>query len=139
MTKSFVNVFEVHNMDMKQGDTLKIQGRIRDDADKFAVNLGSCVDHIALHFNPRFHDERDGAVIVCNSKRHGSWESDQRDSNFPFSHGAEVKIQITFTGENFEIKLPNGDVIVFPNRLALDKITYLSVDKIFKMISFKFS
>uniref|UniRef100_UPI00398F05EA galectin-2-like n=1 Tax=Pristiophorus japonicus TaxID=55135 RepID=UPI00398F05EA len=131
--------FEVHNMDMKRGDTLKIKGRIADNCSSFVVNLGSSADHIAMHFSPRFHDERDGAVIVCNSKRHGSWECEQRDSNFPFSHGAEVKIQITFKEENFEITLPNGHVIVFPNRLALGKITYLGVGKNFKTISLKFN
>uniref|UniRef100_UPI00398EDFFB galectin-2-like n=1 Tax=Pristiophorus japonicus TaxID=55135 RepID=UPI00398EDFFB len=126
--------FEVHNMDMTHGDTLKIKGRIADNCSRFAVNLGSCADHIALHFNPRFDD----VTIVCNSMCNGSWESEQRDSNFPFSKGVEVKIQITFKGENFEIKLPNGHVIVFPNRLALGKITYLGVDENFKMVSFKF-
>uniref|UniRef100_UPI00398EC3DF galectin-2-like n=1 Tax=Pristiophorus japonicus TaxID=55135 RepID=UPI00398EC3DF len=127
--------FEMHNMDMKQGDTLKIKGKVTDDGDRFAVNLGSCADHIALHFNPRFDD----VTIVCNSMCNGSWESEQRDSNFPFSKGVEVKIHITFKGDNFEIKLPNDHVIEFPNRLSLDKITYLAVHGNFKMISFKCS
>ncbi|XP_067830300.1 galectin-2-like isoform X2 [Heptranchias perlo] len=130
--------FEVHNMDMKTGDTLKIKGKIADDADKFMVNLGSSEGHIAMHLNPRFHDDIDGAVIVCNSMCNHCWDSEHRDSNFPFSKGEEVKVCITFKGDNFEIKLPNGHMIEFPNRLSLDKVTYMSVQGDFKMVSFKY-
>ncbi|XP_048377423.1 galectin-2-like [Stegostoma tigrinum] len=130
--------FEVHNINLTSGGTLKIKGKITEEADRFAVNLGSSSHHIALHFNPRFHDNVDGTVIVCNSKEDDCWGSEQRDMEFPFSKGDEVKVYITFKGDSFEIKLPNDHVVEFPNRLSLDKIDYMTVWGDFKLTSFKF-
>ncbi|GCB62755.1 galectin-2-like [Scyliorhinus torazame] len=124
---------EVHNMGMKSGDTLKIKGKITDDANRFMVNLGSSEGHIGLHFNPRF----DETVIVCNSKCDGCWGTEHRDGGFPFSKGVEVKLHITFEGDGFKVKLPNDHVIEFPNRLSLDEVNYMSVHGDFKMASFK--
>ncbi|XP_078387756.1 galectin-2-like [Cetorhinus maximus] len=130
---------EVFNMDMKSGTTLKIKGKITDDANRFAVNLGSNLDKIGLHFNPRFDDGTDGTVIICNTMCDDCWGDEQREYEFPFSKGDEVKIHITFSGDTFEIQLPNGHVTKFPNRLSLDKVEHMSVDGDFKMISFKLS
>ncbi|XP_067875690.1 galectin-2-like [Heterodontus francisci] len=130
---------ELHNMVMKCGDVMKITGTIPDDAERFAVNMGSSTDQIGLHFNPRFNDGTDGEVIICNSKRDGCWDSEQRDSNFPFSKGVKVKFSITFKGDNFEIQLPNDHKIEFPNRLSLVQVTYISVHGDFKLTSFKCS
>ncbi|XP_060705448.1 galectin-2-like isoform X1 [Hemiscyllium ocellatum] len=130
--------FEMHNVNLKSGQTLKIKGKITDDADRFAVNLGSNEGHLGLHFNPRFHDDVDGAVIVCNSKCDGCWGSEQREMEFPCAKGIEIKLYVTFKGDSFEIKLPNDHVIEFPNRLSLDKIDYISVWGDFEIASFKF-
>ncbi|XP_078064138.1 galectin-2-like [Mustelus asterias] len=131
--------FELRNIALKSGETLKIKGKIPDDANRFAVNLGSDKDHIGLHFNPRFDDDADGTVIVCNSMCEDCWDSEQRECEFPFNKGEEVKFYITLKGDSFEIKLPNDHVMVFPNRLSLDKVSYMSVHGDFKMVSFKLS
>ncbi|XP_019650056.1 galectin-2 isoform X2 [Ailuropoda melanoleuca] len=65
--------FEMTNMDMKLGTTLKIKGKIASDADGFVINLGQGSEKLNLHFNPRFRD----SVIVCNS-REGRWGQEQR-------------------------------------------------------------
>lgn len=127
---------EIRNVEMKVGDTMKIKGKISDEADRFAVNLGSDADHIGLHFQPRFHDCDDGAVIVCNSKCAGCWDSEQREHDFPFNKGDKFKMSITFKGDVFAIKLPNDSVIEFPNRLSLETVTFVSVDGDFKLVSF---
>ncbi|XP_041033404.1 galectin-2-like [Carcharodon carcharias] len=128
---------EIFNVDMKSGTTLELKGKIRDDASRFVVNLGSNADKIGLHFNPRFNDDVDGTVIVCNTKCDDCWGEEHRESEFPFSKGDEVKIHITFSGDTFEIKIPNGHVMKFPNRLSLDQVDYVSLNGDFKMISFK--
>ncbi|XP_069765496.1 galectin-1-like isoform X2 [Narcine bancroftii] len=122
---------------MKSGDTLKLKGKISDDADRFAVNLGSSPDNITLHFNPRFHDGDDGAVVICNSKCDDCWDSEQRHFNFPFCKGEKFKIHITFTGDAFTIKLPDDSRIEFPNRLSLDTINFVSISGDVKFVSLR--
>ncbi|XP_072129188.1 galectin-2-like [Mobula birostris] len=129
---------EVHNIKMKVGDTLKIKGKVLDDANRFSLNLGSNWENIALHFNPRFDDANDGAVIVCNSKCDNCWDSEQRESNFPFAKGEKFKLCITLKEDTFEITLSNDCTIEFPNRLSLDTINFLSVAGDVKFDSFGF-
>ncbi|XP_053107543.1 galectin-2 isoform X2 [Hemicordylus capensis] len=116
--------FEILNLDMNSGDSVKIKGKISDDTNGFVINLGQSSSELGLHFNPRFNE----SVIVCNSKCSNTWQSEQRDRHLPFSKGSEVK---------FRVKLPDGHETEFPNRNGYDKITYLSVKGGFRVISFK--
>ncbi|XP_007910144.1 uncharacterized protein LOC103191020 isoform X2 [Callorhinchus milii] len=129
---------EMFNLDIQPGTTLKVKGKISEEAERFALNLGNSTDNLALHFNPRFNDPADGDVIVCNSKCDGNWDSEHRDTNFPFSKGSDFKFYITFKGDKFEIKLQNDHVIEFPNKTPLDKITYLTIYGDAKLVSVKF-
>ncbi|MBN3302431.1 galectin-2 [Amia ocellicauda] len=131
--------FEVKNMELRVGDKLKVKGRVLEDAERFQIDLGRDPDHLALHFNPRFHDDTDGEVIVCNSKCDGSWGSEQRDRAFPFEKGAEVKLTVKVTGEGFEVELPDNRELFFSDRLGLDTLNYIRVRGHFKVTSFKFS
>nr|XP_012642632.1 galectin-2 isoform X3 [Microcebus murinus] len=81
--------FEIRNMNMKPGTTLKIKGRIPDDANSFAINLGQGSDELNLHFNPRFTE----SIIVCNTKDGSSWGQEQRDNHQCFTPGSEVKVR----------------------------------------------
>ena len=60
---------------------------------RFQIDLGSGEDDLALHFNPRFHDDSDGAVLVCNSKAAGSWGDEKREIHNPLHRGTEVKVR----------------------------------------------
>ncbi|KAK1150525.1 galectin-2-like [Acipenser oxyrinchus oxyrinchus] len=131
-------VFEVKNVDLKVGDKMKIKGKIADDAKRFCLDMGKDSEELGLHFNPRFHDDVDGAVIVCNSKHGGCWGSEQRDPNFPFQKGEIVKFTVKVLSDCFEIELPSGHIVAFPNHLSLDKISYIRVKGDFKVTSFKF-
>ncbi|KAG8436282.1 hypothetical protein GDO86_007405, partial [Hymenochirus boettgeri] len=126
--------FELANLELKHGDILKIKGKLTDDAKNFSFNLGHSSSDIVLHFNPRLHEK----TIVCNSKRSNNWETEQRSSHMCFTPGSDVKVSIKFNGSNFEVKLPDGHEITFPNRFGFDKITYLSVIGDFKVKSFKY-
>uniref|UniRef100_A0A8C5QNM7 Galectin n=1 Tax=Leptobrachium leishanense TaxID=445787 RepID=A0A8C5QNM7_9ANUR len=125
--------FELHDLDLKNGNTLKIKGKLSGDARNFSFNLGRGSSDIGLHFNPRLHEN----TIVCNSKRSNNWESEQRSGHMCFSPGTDVKVSIKFSGDKFEVKLPDGNEISFPNRHGYDKINYLSVKGDFKVSSFK--
>ncbi|KAM3915526.1 galectin-2-like [Leptodactylus fuscus] len=126
--------FEILNLELKSGESLKLKGQLPGDAKNFSFNLGRSSSDIGLHFNPRLTEN----TIVCNSKRSNSWESEQRDGHQCFSPGTDVKISIKFTGDKFDVKLPDGHEISFPNRHGYDKLTYLSVKGDFKVTSFKY-
>nr|XP_023394430.1 galectin-2 [Loxodonta africana] len=124
--------FEIKNMDMKLGATLKIKGKIANDAVGFVINLGQGAEKLNLHFNPRFNE----STIVCNS-RDGSWGQEQRSNHLCFSPGSEVKFTVTFENKQFKVTLPDGHVLTFPNRLGHSHLSYLGVKGGFKISSFK--
>ncbi|XP_045042946.2 galectin-2 isoform X1 [Desmodus rotundus] len=125
--------FEIMNMDMKLGTTLKIKGKIADDANGFVINLGQGTDTLDLHFNPRFGE----STIVCNSWDGNNWGQEQREDHMCFSPGSEVKFTVTFESDKFKVKLPDGYQLTFPNRLGHSHLSYLSVLGGFSLFSFK--
>ncbi|KAM7386446.1 hypothetical protein PAMA_009186 [Pampus argenteus] len=128
---------ELNNVDLRTGDQLKIKGLIMHDADRFQIDLGCNADDLALHFNPRFHDDTDGAVVVCNSKTDGCWGVEKREINNPLHRGTDVKIVLKLAGDMFEVELPDGQELQFPNRVGMDVISYIRVTGDIKLTSFK--
>ncbi|XP_019370795.1 PREDICTED: galectin-2 [Gavialis gangeticus] len=125
--------FEIVNLDVKPGEVLKIKGKISDDADRFEFNIGKSSSDLALHFNPRF----DESIIVCNSCCSDHWQEEYREHHIPFSKGSQVKILIHFLGDKFQVRLPGGHELEFPNRHNYEKISYLSVKGGFRVTAFK--
>ncbi|XP_004374090.1 galectin-2 [Trichechus manatus latirostris] len=120
-------------MGMKSGATLKIKGKITNDADGFEINLGQRAEKLNLHFNPRFKE----STIVCNSFD-GCWGQEQRSNHLCFRPGSDVKFIMTFEKDQFKVTLPDGHVLTFPNRLGHCHLSYLSVKGGFQISSFKF-
>lgn len=60
---------------------------------RFQIDLGRDADDLALHFNPRFHDDTDGSVLVCNSKAAGCWGEEKREIHNPLQRGTDVKVR----------------------------------------------
>ncbi|NWV72849.1 LEG2 protein, partial [Dasyornis broadbenti] len=125
--------FEVLNLDMKPGSILKVKGKIFADAVGFSINLGCSSRDLALHFNPRFNE----SVIVCNSKCSDAWQTEHRDSHFPFCKGSTVKFFIQMLPDKFCVKLLDGHEVHFPIRHCYRKINYMNIAGGFKMISLK--
>ncbi|KAG5274145.1 hypothetical protein AALO_G00159680 [Alosa alosa] len=125
---------ELKNIVLRSGDQLKIQGIIVSDANRFQIDLGTDKDNLAMHFNPRFRDE---VVIVCNSKHESTWGDEERHARNPLHPGTMVKVRVKLAGNLFEVELPDGEEIQFPNREGLDVITYVRVKGDFKLTSFK--
>ncbi|XP_056263793.1 galectin-2-like [Pseudoliparis swirei] len=128
---------ELKNVHIRAGDQLKVRGVILHDAERFEIDLGRSADDLALHFNPRFRDDTDGAVIVCNSKAAGCWGDEKREINNPLQRGADVKMVLKLTGDMFEVELPDGHEVQFPNRDGMDIISYIKIAGDFKLTSFK--
>ncbi|NXW16174.1 LEG2 protein, partial [Circaetus pectoralis] len=124
---------EIFNLDMKTGDTLKVKGKISSDADGFSINLGCSFSDLGLHFNPRFNE----SVIVCNSRCSNAWQAEHRDKHLCFSRGSTVKFIIEMLADKFQVKLPDGHQVEFPNRHCYNRISYMSVKGGFRVTSFK--
>ncbi|XP_034749144.1 galectin-2-like isoform X1 [Etheostoma cragini] len=128
---------EMKNVQLRVGDRLKVKGEIMHDAERFQIDLGCGADDLALHFNPRFQDEEDGAVLVCNSKTDGCWGDEEREIHNPLQRGTDVKLVLKLAGDMFEVELPNGQEVQFPNRHNMDVISYIKILGDFKLTSFK--
>ncbi|XP_038836324.1 galectin-2-like [Salvelinus namaycush] len=100
---------ELKHVELRAGDQFKVQGRNMDAAERFQIDLGCDEDHLALHFNPRFNDDTDGTVLIV----------------------------LKLTGDMFEVEMPDGQEIQFPNREGLDVITYIRIKGDLKLTSFK--
>ncbi|KAG7250218.1 hypothetical protein CRUP_035413, partial [Coryphaenoides rupestris] len=130
---------ELKNVCLSAGDHLTVKGVILHHANRFQIDLGSSANDLALHFNPRFHDNHDSAVLVCNSKSHGCWGHERREGHNPLRRGEEVKIVVKLTGDMFKVELPGGQEVKFPNREGASFISYVGVGGDFKLSSFKIS
>ncbi|KAK5914429.1 hypothetical protein CgunFtcFv8_008872 [Champsocephalus gunnari] len=131
-------LLEMKHLSLTDGDKLKVKGIIQRDAERFKIELGCGTDDIALHFNPRYDDDdADGSVIVCNSKSGGYWGHEVRDTHKPPHRGGEVKLELTLAGDVFEVELPDGQQLQFPNRENVDVINYVRIAGDFKLTSFK--
>ncbi|XP_030264586.1 galectin-1-like [Sparus aurata] len=128
---------ELKNVNLRAGDQLKVKGIILHDAERFQIDLGCDADDLALHFNPRFHDDADGSVVVCNSKTDGCWGEEKREIHNPLQRGTDVKIVLKLAGDMFEVELPDGHEVQFPNRDSIDVISYVKITGDFKLTSFK--
>merc|ERR1719357_842456 len=107
-------------MTFKEGQEFKIRVRPKDDCSSFAVNVG--------------HDCEN---IVCNSMSGGCWGEEHRGGSFCFQRGEEVKFYINFNSEQFYIKLPDGSMIDFPNRLGDVKYAFFGVSGDARIIGIK--
>ncbi|KAM9857056.1 lectin, galactoside-binding, soluble, 2b [Aulostomus maculatus] len=128
---------KVKDMTFKEGQEFKIRVKPKDDCCSFAINIGHDSENIALHFNPRFDLDGDTNIIVCNSLSGGCWGDEERDGNFSFTRGEECKFYINFTNEQFYIKLPDGCMMNFPNRLGDVKYKFFAVSGDAKIIGIK--
>ncbi|KAM4584439.1 lectin, galactoside-binding, soluble, 2b [Odontesthes bonariensis] len=128
---------QVKDMTFKMGQEFKIRIRPKDDCNSFAINIGHDSENIAMHFNPRFDCGGDTNTIVYNSLSGGCWGDELREGNFPFKRGEECKFHINFNDEQFYIKLPDGSMINFPNRLGDVKYKYFDVSGEARIVGIK--
>ncbi|XP_029688299.1 galectin-1-like isoform X2 [Takifugu rubripes] len=128
---------ELKDVMLRTGDQLKIKGFVLHDADRFHIDLGNDANDLALHFNPRFHDNADGSVLVFNSKTAGCWGEERREIPNPLHRGKEVKIVLKLAGDVFEVEIPDDHEFKFPNQESVDVISYIRIGGDFKLTSFK--
>lgn len=108
-----------------------------------------------MHLNARFNAHGDENKVVCNSYQGGNWCGEVREGGFPFRQGEEftvspetdlpaesreatkprsdilvllLQMNIEFTPAEFLVKLSDGSVIHFPNRVGAEKYTFFNFD-----------
>ncbi|XP_040025410.1 lectin, galactoside-binding, soluble, 2b [Gasterosteus aculeatus] len=128
---------KVKNMTFKEGQEFKVRIRPQDSCSSFAINIGHDSENVAMHFNARFDCQGDTNTIVFNSLSGGSWGDELREGNFPFVRGEECKFHINFNNEQFYIKLPDGSMLNFPNRLGDVKYQYFDVSGEARIVGIK--
>ncbi|KAM5334604.1 galectin-1 [Glossophaga mutica] len=127
-----------HNVNLKPGGCIRVQGQVTADPKSFAVNLGKDNNNLSLHVNPRFKLAGETKQLVYNSKKEGGWETELRDTVFPFKPGSVTEICIAFEQAELTIKLPDGHTFKFPNRHNVDTIDYMETYGDFKLMSLTF-
>ncbi|XP_034556873.1 galectin-4-like [Notolabrus celidotus] len=107
---------------LRDGSSIYIQGSIPKDITRFFLNLlcgPSESSDVALHFNPRF----DGwDKVVFNSKQNGSWESEDKIRDMPFSQGKAFEMVIVVTSKGYQIKVNGKDFHTFKHRLPVERV-----------------
>ncbi|XP_019377862.1 PREDICTED: 16 kDa beta-galactoside-binding lectin-like [Gavialis gangeticus] len=129
---------EVTHLNIQPGGSIRVKGKILPDAKGFALNVGKDSSNLMLHFNPRFDCHGDVNTIVCNSREDGAWGAEEREMDFPFQQGDKTEICISFDTAELKVGLADKE-IVFPNRLSLEKIEYMSTEGDFAVKVIKFN
>uniref|UniRef100_A0A8C2XPL7 Galectin n=1 Tax=Cyclopterus lumpus TaxID=8103 RepID=A0A8C2XPL7_CYCLU len=112
---------------LREGVSIYIQGSIPEDITRFFLNLlcgESESSDIALHFNPRF----DGwDKVVFNSCEEGSWGSEDKTRDMPFSKGEAFEMVIVVMSQGYQIKVNGNDFYTFQHRLPLERVRAMQI------------
>uniref|UniRef100_A0A3B3V7P5 Galectin n=1 Tax=Poecilia latipinna TaxID=48699 RepID=A0A3B3V7P5_9TELE len=112
---------------VRVGASVYIQGSVPENITRFRINLlcgESDSSDVALHFNPRF----DGwDKVVFNSRKDGSWMSEEKIRKMPFSKGEAFELVIMITSKGFQTKVNGKDFFLFPHRLPVEQIRCVSL------------
>ncbi|XP_041654467.1 galectin-6-like [Cheilinus undulatus] len=107
---------------LREGSSIYIQGSVPEDITRFFLNLlcgPSESSDVALHFNPRF----DGwDKVVFNSRHDGSWKSEEKIRDMPFSKGKSFELVIMVTSQGYQIKVNGKDFHTFHHRLPVESV-----------------
>ncbi|KAJ1161304.1 hypothetical protein NDU88_001791 [Pleurodeles waltl] len=117
-----------YSLGLKPGTTLTIKGIVPPFTKNFSFNIGMDFNNLALHFNPRLNHGPDVNTIVCNSRYRGIWGEEFRQHRFPFHKGQKVEVTVQYEMDQMKITLQDGHTFVFPNRLDMRTVNYLSVE-----------
>ncbi|KAL0994192.1 hypothetical protein UPYG_G00118990 [Umbra pygmaea] len=123
-----------------EGKTITVTGRVMPGAQRFHVNLqcGSVGDaDIALHFNPRYDGFTD--VLVCNTKQHTNWGSEQRESLALLTRGSNFILMFLVTRDSYSIIINGSHFMDYLHRLPISRVNTISVDGGLEVQSIAFS
>lgn len=105
------------------GSIIEVKGVVNEDANRFTINFRTSKRDVAFHFNPRFTDD----VVVMNTKREGTWQTEERVPCCALQRGKEFDLIIMVESEKFMVSLNGEHYCHFAHRLDRDDIELLEV------------
>uniref|UniRef100_A0A667Y658 Galectin n=1 Tax=Myripristis murdjan TaxID=586833 RepID=A0A667Y658_9TELE len=112
---------------LREGMSIYFQGSIPEDITRYFINLlcgESESSDVALHVNPRF----DGwDKVVFNSRQNGSWESEEKIRDMPFSKGQAFEMIILVNSQGYQIKVNGQDFHTFSHRIPVERVCALQI------------
>ncbi|XP_051867293.1 galectin-8-like isoform X3 [Pristis pectinata] len=112
---------------LSPGRVITIQGKIKKNPDRFAINLRSSDStDIPLHLAPRFKEK----AFVRNSYLHQSWGEEERKIDyFPFNPDAYFEVIIYCDSDCFKIAANGQHLVEYKHRFTnLNKIDMLEME-----------
>ncbi|XP_072520756.1 galectin-8-like [Salminus brasiliensis] len=114
---------------LKNQTVITIQGQVKQNADRFHINLYKD-DDIAFHFNPRFNEDGN-QVIVRKSLIRYNWGTEERElSSFPFTPGKPFEVKILCTNSEFRVEVDKKYLLSYSHRIKnFTQIRKLTVER----------
>ncbi|XP_053356100.1 galectin-6-like [Clarias gariepinus] len=109
---------------LKPDTAIFLQGTVPADGKNFEINFKTGpteADDIAFHYKPIFGD-----CTALNSKRNGSWETQQNESDKPFTKGGSFQIFIAVKPDAYDVYVNGSKHCTFKHRLPLEKVSTLN-------------
>ncbi|KAJ8368700.1 hypothetical protein SKAU_G00087280 [Synaphobranchus kaupii] len=112
---------------LRTGMYLYFKGTILQEIKSFAINLQygeikGCDN--AFQFNPRFDPSE---VVVFNSFRNGSWETEERVDKMPFVKGEDFEVVFIITSEGYQVNVNGRQFHFFKHRMVVDQVSAIKI------------
>ncbi|KAK3751624.1 hypothetical protein RRG08_012685 [Elysia crispata] len=111
------------------GSRVNIEGFAKVDYESFSINL--CVmptkngGDVALHFNPRYNNEK---AIVRNYKMGGVWGQEERDGNYILTRGSRFELEIKVHQHGYKVMLNKRYGYDFTHHIPREYVQYLHIE-----------
>ena len=107
------------------GSYIEIFGKTNENAERFAINLMTESEDIALHFNPRFKDE----FVVRNCRIREVWCNEEREPYYmPFEKNRSFTLIISVNKEVYRLYVNGVHFVDFKHRLPFSSVTSMAID-----------
>jgi hypothetical protein len=108
---------------LSQGKTITIGGVVSPHADRLEYNLLTNQGNVALHINPRFHDN----VNVRNSLVNGGWGSEERHGPLILQRGAPFELTILVQQDKYIVHINGHPAFHYQHRLPFQEVSRLEL------------
>ncbi|XP_077524086.1 galectin-4-like [Amblyomma americanum] len=106
------------------GSVINLTGHILSTPKRFYINLVTGTGDIALHVNIRF----DTGMVVINSFRNDSWETEERFKSLPVQQGHNFEAKILVYDMGYKVAFNQHHFADFKHRLLYSTVEKLKAD-----------